>query len=220
MYLVFPTLDLESHASPQALENSLCLTTGHRWAAACFSCTEKCFTSRGKLCSPSCMVPHRRFFNLLWGSSGHVFSREPGQPTPMLNWFIKSNTFKFSLFCFILIQSYALCSIAGKKLQKAYGALPLAKTQKPIRSCCLGSGLNFTPQCEEMLTTFPSSNCKHEKWAQSPAQKWLPPPAENDDDCGRLVCRCLQPQAKLQHHLEAGLALPSEWACFPEHLSD
>lgn len=172
-----------------------------------------------------CLVPNRCFFNLFWDTSCHGFSSLPKQPTPVLNRFVKLNTFKFSLFYFILIQTYTLCSIFGEVVTKSIWSFTFGKDSKTNykssgRSCCLGPGLTFIPWCEEIHATFLNSNCMHEKWAQSPAQKWLPLPVENTDYWAGLMCRCLQPQAKLQHHLEAGLALPSEWACFPEHLSD
>ena len=87
------------------------------------------------------------------------------------------------------------------------------------RSCCLDPVLNFRPQCQEVYTTFLSSNWMHENRTWSPVQKWVPLPVVNISDWAGLMCRCLQPRAKLQHHLEAGLALPYERASFPEHLS-
>lgn len=99
--------------------------------------------------------------------------------------------------------------------QKAHETSVLENIQTPVRSCCLVPELNFTPHCEEMHAVFLNSN---ENWSQSPAQKWLPLSVKNNNDWAGLMCRCLQPQAKLQHHLEAGLTLPSEWAYFPERL--
>lgn len=74
------------------------------------------------------------WFNLFWDTSSHDFSSLPWQSTPVLNQFVKLNTFISSLFRHMHFALYL-----KKWWQKAEGALALANIQVSVKSSAVGA---------------------------------------------------------------------------------
>lgn len=75
------------------------------------------------------------WFNLFWDTSCQGFNSVPRQPTPVLNQFVKLNTFDFisSLFRYMPFTLYW-----KKWWQRVHGALVLANTQTSVKSSAVG----------------------------------------------------------------------------------
>lgn len=138
---------------------------------------------------------------------------------------VQSLTLSSATFVSSSLSDIWLTSWLEKYRLKTYKALSPTKSQKAITNPAVGTAALIP--CWTMLTlvsrgTHNFSQFKSNAWKSDlvPSAEVVPLSVVNISDWARLMCRCLQPQAKLQHYLEAGLALPSEWASFPEHLSD
>lgn len=155
-------------------------------------------------------------FNLFWDTSRHNFSSLPRQTTPVLNQFVKLNTLNFIASLFRHIALYL-----NKRWQKAYGTLALTNIQASVKSSVVGAAAL-------VLSWISYSRAKRCMQSFSFKRKLISVPStevtatfcKEHQGLSWAHVQMLQLQAKLQHHLEAGQTLPSEWACFPERLSD